>query len=193
MLLRAADFAARKHRDQRRKGRRADPYINHPLSVALILAETGGIRDPEILAAAILHDTIEDTDTTPQELEARFGARIRRYVDEVTDDKSLPRRVRKKLQIEHAPGLSAGAALIKLGDKIANVTEILHDPPASWNTGRRSEYLDWSEAVVRGLPDVSPALEHRFCTLLEQGKRTLAGTPARPSDAEHTTPTEPPT
>lgn len=191
LLLRAADFAARKHRDQRRKGRRADPYINHPISVALILAETGDVRDPEILAAAILHDTVEDTETRPQELEARFGARIRGYVEEVSDDKSLPRTVRKELQIQHASGLSAGAALIKLGDKISNITDMVQDPPASWDLERRSAYLDWAEAVGRRLPKVNNALEHRLFSLLQQGREKLSGRPARPPDANPPA-TEPP-
>jgi guanosine-3',5'-bis(diphosphate) 3'-pyrophosphohydrolase len=191
LLLRATDFAARKHRDQRRKGRRADPYINHPISVALILAETGDVKDPEILAAVILHDTVEDTDTTPQELEARFGARIRGYMEEVSDEKSLPRKVRKELQIQHASGLSAGAALIKLGDKISNVTDMVHDPPASWDLRRRSAYLDWAEAVGRRLPKVNTALEHRLFSLLRQGREKLSGRPARPKDTNPPA-TEPP-
>lgn len=181
LLVRAVDFAARKHRDQRRKDRQASPYINHPVSVALLLSEAGGVRDPEILAAAILHDTLEDTGTTPRELESRFGVRVHGYVEEVTDDKSLPKRVRKRLQIEHAAGLSPGAALIKLGDKISNVADIVGNPPASWDAFRRREYLDWAEAVVEQLPKVSPALEQRLTALLREGRKVLSGPPA----AEH--------
>ena len=76
LILRAIDFAARKHRDQRRKDEEASPYINHPISVSLLLADIGGIADAEVLSAAILHDTLEDTDTTTEELEAVFGMRI---------------------------------------------------------------------------------------------------------------------
>jgi guanosine-3',5'-bis(diphosphate) 3'-pyrophosphohydrolase len=179
LLLRAVDFAARKHRDQRRKDHQASPYINHPVSVAVILAETGRVGDPEILAAAVLHDTLEDTDTTPGELESLFGARIRGYVEEVTDDKSLPKAARKRLQVERAAGLSRGAALIKLGDKISNVADVVRNPPAAWDPARRGEYLDWAAAVVEQLPVVSPALEARFAALLLEGRRTLASRRAR--------------
>ena len=101
LILRAIDFAARKHRDQRRKDEEASPYINHPISVSLLLADVGNVIDPEVLSAAILHDTLEDTDTTPEELKAEFGTRICRLVQEVTDDKKLPKTKRKELQIEH--------------------------------------------------------------------------------------------
>lgn len=175
LILKAADFAARKHRDQRRKDARSSPYINHPVSVARILAETGDVRDPEILAGAILHDTIEDTDTSPGELETSFGSRIREYVEEVTDDKSLPREERKKLQIEHAPGLSKGGAQIKLADKISNVQDVLDDPPSGWSEKRKREYLQWAENVVSACPRVNPALEQRFTELLHRGISRLSG------------------
>src|SRR5437868_2489590 len=117
-LLDAASFAAKKHRDQRRKGSDAEPYINHPLEVTNLLANVGKITDYDILIAAILHDTIEDTETTKEELTERFGETVCSYVLEVTDDKSLEKHVRKQLQIEHAPHLSHGAKQIKLCDKI---------------------------------------------------------------------------
>ena len=126
LILRAIYFAARKHRDQRRKDEEASPYINHPISVSLLLAEIGGIADAEILSAAILHDTLEDTATTPEELEATFGMRIRKLVEEVTDDKHLPKARRKELQIDHASQLSADAVLIKLGDKISLIRSLHH-------------------------------------------------------------------
>ena len=140
LILRAIDFAARKHRDQRRKDEEASPYINHPIAVSLLLADIGGIADGEVLSAAILHDTLEDTDTTPEELEAAFGMRICKLVQEVTDDKKLPKAKRKELQIEHAAQLSPDAVLIKLGDKISNVFDVTHSPPADWNIERRREY-----------------------------------------------------
>src|SRR3954465_11479885 len=120
-LLAALHFAADKHRDQRRKDAEASPYINHPIEVAELLTRVGGVRDLVALQAAILHDTIEDTHTTPEELEGRFGARGRKVVEEVTDEKTLPKVDRKRLQIEHAPHLSPEARLVKLADKIANV------------------------------------------------------------------------
>ena len=175
LILRAGDFAARKHRDQRRKDQEASPYINHPISVSLLLAEIGGIADAEVLSAAILHDTLEDTDTTPEELEAAFGTRIRKLVEEVTDDKRLPRARRKELQIAHASRLSPDAVLIKLGDKISNVLDVTHSPPADWNIQRRREYLDWAEAVVRNCPKVNAALEQHFSHVLAEGRRVLLG------------------
>jgi (p)ppGpp synthase/HD superfamily hydrolase len=173
LILRAIDFAARKHRDQRRKDEEASPYINHPISVALLLAEIGGIADAEVLSAAILHDTLEDTDTKPEELVAAFGMRIFKLVEEVTDDKSLPKARRKELQIAHASQLSADAVLIKLGDKISNVLDVTHSPPADWNIQRRWEYLDWAEAVVKNCRKVNAALEQRFSQVIAEGRRVL--------------------
>jgi (p)ppGpp synthase/HD superfamily hydrolase len=173
LVLRAIDFAARKHRDQRRKDEEASPYINHPISVSLLLAERGGITDPEVLSAAILHDTLEDTDTTSEELEAAFGMRIRKLVEEVTDDKRLPKAERKQLQIDHACQLSPNAVLIKLGDKISNVLDVTHSPPTNWDLQRRREYLDWAEAVVNNCSPVNSALVSYFAQVLEEGRRSL--------------------
>jgi (p)ppGpp synthase/HD superfamily hydrolase len=173
LILRAADFAARKHRLQKRKDEESSPYVNHPLAVALLLADVGGVNDPEVLAAAILHDTLEDTETTPAELEAAFGARVRALVEAVTDDKKLRKAERKQLQIDHAGALSRDAVLIKLGDKIANVTDVTHSPPSMWDLARRKEYLDWAAAVVANCPKVNAALEARFAEVLEEGRRKL--------------------
>lgn len=173
LLLKAVHFAAMKHRDQRRKDKDASPYINHPISVALILSEIGGIDDPVILAGALLHDTIEDTETSPRELEENFGKEIRTLVEEVTDDKSLPKAVRKKVQIKHAKSLSKGAALIKLGDKISNVFDVTKNPPRNWDNERRMEYLNWAEAVINNCPKVNENLEKRFFEVLEIGRKSL--------------------
>ena len=172
-LLQAIEFAARKHKDQRRKDEEASPYINHPVSVALLLAERGKVTDPEILAAAILHDTLEDTDTTPEELEAAFGMRIRKLVEEVTDDKRLPKADRKQLQIDHACQLSGDAVLIKLGDKISNVLDVTYSPSTNWDLQRRREYLDWAEAVVNNCSRANNALVTYFAQVLEEGRRRL--------------------
>src|ERR1044071_10441566 len=128
-LLQAASFAAKKHRYQKRKGDDAEPYVNHPLEVANLLANVGKVEDYDILIAAVLHDTVEDTATTREELTELFGEKVCRYVLEVTDDRTLPKPARKQLQIEHAPHLSVGAKTIKLGDKISNITDILNNPP----------------------------------------------------------------
>ncbi len=151
LLLKAAAFAADKHASQRRKDRVRTPYINHPLAVARVLAEEGGVKDPEILAAALLHDTLEDTDTSLRELQKAFGKRVASLVTEVTDDKTLPKRVRKRLQIHHAPHKSRAAALIKVADKICNLRDLRRSPPKAWSRDRRHRYCTWSVAVVRGL------------------------------------------
>ncbi|MCI0417965.1 MAG: HD domain-containing protein [Acidobacteria bacterium] len=174
-LLRALHFAADKHRDQRRKGCDACPYINHLIEVAEILSRVGGIEDLATLQAAILHDTIEDTQTTGEEIEARFDAEVRRLVEELTDDKRLPKAERKRLQIEHAPDLSLKARVIKIADKISNVRDVTHFPPAHWPHPRRCEYLDWAEEVVAGLRGTNPAVEGLFDLTLREGRRILAG------------------
>lgn len=165
-LLRAADFAAEKHQQQRRKGAGQIPYINHPLRVARLLAEVGGVDDADVLVAAILHDTLEDTATTAAELAAAFGPTVLALVREVSDDKSLPKAERKRLQIEHAADRSDQATLIKLADKSANVADIGQHPPADWTEQRRREYLDWAEQVVARLRPVNAALLAHFRTIL---------------------------
>jgi guanosine-3',5'-bis(diphosphate) 3'-pyrophosphohydrolase len=166
ILLRALDFAARKHRDQRRKDPDASPYINHPISLANCLANEGGISDNNVLVAALLHDTVEDTETTIEELQEHFGERIAGIVAEVTDDKSLDKADRKRLQIEHAPHISREAQLVKLADKICNVRDVARTPPPGWTLSRRQEYFDWAKRVVDGLRGASPALEAAFDTAL---------------------------
>ena len=152
LILKACEFAADKHRNQRRKDHARTPYINHPLAVARVLADEGGVKDAEILAAAILHDTLEDTATTRRELEREFGARIAALVSEVTDDKSLPKQRRKQLQIDHAPMKSKGAALIKVADKICNLRDLRASPPKHWTAERRQRYRQWASDVVTALP-----------------------------------------
>jgi guanosine-3',5'-bis(diphosphate) 3'-pyrophosphohydrolase len=173
-MLKAVHFAADKHRDQRRKDADASPYINHPIEVAELLARIGGVTDIVTLQAAILHDTLEDTETTREELDAAFGAEVRYVVEEVTDDKTLEKVDRKRLQIEHAPYVSAAAKLVKLADKIANVRAVTETPPAKWSMQRRREYLDWSEQVVAGLRGCNPELEKLYDTVLAEGRRALA-------------------
>lgn len=161
-LLAALEFAARKHRDQRRKDAQASPYINHPIALAHMLVAEGGVKDTKTLVAAILHDTLEDTDATPEEIRARFGKLVADVVQEVTDDKALPKARRKQLQIEHAPHLSKRAALVKLVDKTANLRDMVASPPAGWPLRRRQEYFDWARAVVEALPPVNKRLRRAF-------------------------------
>jgi len=162
LLLKALSFAAYKHKDQRRKDAEASPYINHPISLANILCNEGHVTDIEVICAALLHDTIEDTQTTPAELDAEFGERIRSVVMEVTDDKALPKQERKRLQIEHAAHVSDRAKLVKLADKISNLRDVAHTPPPDWSLERRQLYFDWAKAVIDKLRGVHPTLEAVF-------------------------------
>lgn len=162
LIIRAAFFAAEKHRNQRRKDAEASPYINHPLGLARVLAEEGGVSDPSTLCAALLHDTIEDTDTTPEELEREFGAEICALVLEVTDDKSLPKAERKRAQVEHAAHISDKAKRVKLADKICNLRDVANSPPATWSLERRQEYFDWAKSVIDNLRVVDARLEAVF-------------------------------
>lgn len=162
LVLDAAAFAADKHRRQRRKDAEATPYINHPLALATILAKEGGVADAEVIAAALLHDTVEDTETTPAELEARFGPTVAAIVAEVTDDKSLPKAERKRLQVTRAAHKSPGAKLVKLADKIANLRDIAASPPADWDAARKADYIRWASEVVSGMRGTNAALEAAF-------------------------------
>jgi len=172
LVLAAARFAAEKHRDQRRKDKDASPYINHPLQVAHTLFESG-VEDPEVLAGALLHDTVEDTDTTLDELRDRFGPRIASLVAEVTDDKSLPKARRKELQVAHAAAASPGAQQIKIADKISNIRDITGSPPAEWDRERKAGYLDWAVRVVEGCRGVNPTLERVFDHAVSRARAEL--------------------
>jgi len=161
-ILRAAAFAAERHRDQRRKGKDASPYINHPLALANLLAHDCGERDATVLMAALLHDTVEDTGTTFAEIEQLFGNDVAAIVREVTDDKLLPKAERKRLQVEHAAHISRPAKLVKLADKICNLRDLNSSPPADWTRQRLREYFDWAKAVVDRMRGVHPQLEELF-------------------------------
>jgi len=161
-IIRAAAFAAHKHRDQRRKDEAASPYINHPLALANLLANEAGVEDDYVIVAALLHDTIEDTDTTAEELRDAFGTVVLGYVLEVTDDKNLAKAERKAAQIAHAAHISHGAKLVKLADKICNLRDVADNPPADWPLQRRVEYFDWAKAVVDQMRGAHSSLERLF-------------------------------
>ena len=161
-ILDALQFAAHKHRDQRRKDLEASPYINHPIALANVLWGEGRVHDAVVIKAALLHDTIEDTETTPEELRERFGRKVAAIVGDVTDDKSLPKADRKRLQVEHAPHISREAKLVKLADKIANLRDMAASPPKTWPKSRVREYFDWAKRVVDALRGVHPRLERIF-------------------------------
>jgi guanosine-3',5'-bis(diphosphate) 3'-pyrophosphohydrolase len=172
VLLGAVLFAGQKHRLQKRKDG-VTPYINHPIAVAELLARAGGVTDAATLLAAVLHDTIEDTETTAAELEGHFGAEVRSLVQEVTDDKSLPKAERKQLQIEHAPLLTTKAQQIKIADKICNLEDISDTQPVDWTMERKREYLDWAERVVAGCRGCNAKLEAHFDAVLKQRREAL--------------------
>jgi guanosine-3',5'-bis(diphosphate) 3'-pyrophosphohydrolase len=172
-LLKAIAFAADKHRHQRRKDAEASPYINHPIAVANVLAGEGGVSDEVTLLAAVLHDTVEDTQTTFAELEQNFGPEVTALVREVTDDKSLAKAQRKLLQVEHAPGSSNRAKQLKIADKICNVRDIAVSPPANWQLQRRLEYLKWAEEVVAGCRGVNDRLDQAFNQAIANARDAL--------------------
>jgi guanosine-3',5'-bis(diphosphate) 3'-pyrophosphohydrolase len=161
LVLTAIEFAAIKHRDQRRKDREQSPYVNHPIAVARLLW-SHGVTDPIVIVAGILHDTIEDTATRREEIAGLFGEAVAAVVAEVTDDKSLAKAVRKQWQVEHAPQLSVAAKLVKLADKTCNLRDMVESPPHDWSEERRREYFAWSARVVAGLRGVHAGLEGAF-------------------------------
>ncbi len=173
LLLRALSFAAARHSKQTRKGADPEPYVNHLITTARLVAEHAGVTDPDILVAAVLHDVVEDTPTSLDEIRERFGATVAGYVGEVSDDKSLPKERRKELQVEHAPHISRGAKLIKLADKLTNVEDLVRTPPAGWTLARKLEYVDWAVAVVAALRPVDAALEAAFDAVAAEVRATL--------------------
>ena len=166
LFVKAVAFAADRHRNQRRKDVDASPYINHPIALANVLANEGGVTELKVLCAAVLHDTIEDTETTSEDLTTIFGPDITAIVLEVTDDKSLDKFVRKQRQIDHAPHISEEAKLVKLADKICNLRDVLASPPADWSSERKQNYFDWAAKVVFGIRGVHPELEAAFDRIL---------------------------
>lgn len=171
-FLEALRFAAYQHRYQQRKDN-VTPYINHPIAVASILLNEAGVTDEIVLIAALLHDTVEDTDTRFADIEQRFGRTVRDVVAEVTDDKSLPKAARKQAQIDHAPSLSDRARLIKIADKTANLRDVANAPPQDWPLSRLDEYLDWGKAVIDPIRGSHAQLEDLFDQAYWQGKEKI--------------------
>lgn len=161
-VLRAAERAAHWHSTQRRKGAAQEPYVNHLLEVARLVAEATRGRDPELVIAALLHDAVEDQPVSRAAIALEFGEDVAALVMEVTDDKTLPKAQRKRLQVEHAPEKSARAAILKLADKTSNLAALAVSPPANWDTARRLEYVQWARAVAAGLRVDNPWLLERF-------------------------------
>jgi len=173
LFARALDFAARKHVHQRRKGELAEPYVNHLSDVARLLAEATKGEDIAVVIAGLLHDTIEDTETTFAELTREFGQEVADLVSEVTDDKTLPKAERKRLQVETAPKKSARARMIKLADKTSNLHSMIASPPKEWSSQRKREYIEWAGHVAAGCRGVSPYLESEFERARERASAAL--------------------
>ena len=172
-LLQAVNFAADKHRDQRRKNIEASPYINHPIQVAELIARVGEVDDLAVLLAAVLHDTVEDTETSFEELEDLFGPEVSDLVAEVTDDKSISKAERKKAQIAHTMTMTSRAKLIKLADKTCNIRDVAHSPPEDWDLTRRKEYLDWASKVIAGCRGTNERLELFFDESMKRAVEAL--------------------
>ncbi len=172
-LLSALRFSAEKHTHQRRKSEQRIPYINHPIEVAEVLSREGRISDPWILAAALLHDTVEDTDTSLNELAQHFGEQVAHWVAELSDNTCLSKQQRKQQQILNAPTASIVAKQIKLADKICNIKDITYAPPVGWSLERKRAYLQWAHAVVAGLRGCNPRLEAYFDQILNQAQQQL--------------------
>jgi len=171
LLIKAVVYAAEKHKYQRRKGFNQVPYINHPLKVAQMLAECGE-NDENLLIAAVLHDVIEDTDASREEIAEEFNIQVSDLVTEVTDDKDLPYSIRKELQVKGAPTLSDNAKKLKVADKICNVRDIL-SYPLDWSTERKLSYLDWAKQVVDGCKNINRDLDRIFEETLSEGYEKL--------------------
>lgn len=174
LILKALAFAAHKHRDQKRKDVKASPYINHPIALADVLCNEGGITDENVLCAALLHDTVEDTKTKPAELTENFGKIISGIVMEVTDNKRIVKAKRKQLQIEHAAHASHQAKLVKLADKISNLRDIVASPPVGWNIQRKQKYFDWAKKVVDQVRGTNADLERIFDTIYKKGPASIS-------------------
>jgi (p)ppGpp synthase/HD superfamily hydrolase len=161
-IMAAARFAAEKHAKQRRKGENAEPYFNHLLEVAELIAASSAELDVELMMAAFLHDTVEDTGVTLLELEQRFGKDVDDLVAEVTDDKSLPKETRKQLQVQHTPEKSPRAQSLKLADKTSNLRAIISSPPVGWGRERKQQYFEWARQVVSGIVSPNEYLKSEF-------------------------------
>jgi guanosine-3',5'-bis(diphosphate) 3'-pyrophosphohydrolase len=173
LIARAWNFSAARHAKQKRKGDAQEPYVNHLAEVAELVATATEGRDANLVAAAVLHDTVEDTATLSGELASVFNADVAALVAEVTDDKRLDKAERKALQVEHAAAISPRAKILKLADKTSNLRSLVKSPPVGWSLERRREYLGWASAVVAGLRGANPWLEARFDEAAEQLERSL--------------------
>ena len=173
LVLRAADLAARWHVHQRRKGAADEPYITHLIEVANIVTQATNGSEANVTIAALLHDAIEDQDVKAETIAKEFGQHVADIVLEVTDDKTLPKAERKRLQLEHAPHKSREAKLVKLADKISNVRAIADSPAPDWTVERRLEYVQWARDAVARLRGTSPSLKSQFDEVVARAEGSL--------------------
>ena len=178
LLAQAWNFSAQRHANQKRKGEAQEPYVNHLAEVAELVAMATKGQDANLVAAAVLHDTVEDTSTLPVELVSVFNVDIADLVGEVTDDKKLEKAERKKLQVEHAASKSDRAKILKLADKTSNLRSLVKSPPIDWNLQRRQKYLDWALEVAKGLRGVNTWLEAQFDEAAQQLAVSCRGEPS---------------
>jgi GTP diphosphokinase / guanosine-3',5'-bis(diphosphate) 3'-diphosphatase len=172
-VMRAADAAARWHVHQRRKGAAQEPYINHLLEVAMLVAEATDGKDLNLVIAALLHDAIEDCEVPKELIAEAFGSDVATLVAEVTDDKRLPKDERKQLQIETAPKKSSRAKILKLADKTSNLRSLSTSAAPDWSVRRKLEYLAWAGKVVDGLRGANPLLEKQFDEAARTARQSL--------------------
>ena len=171
-VLRAADAAARWHVHQRRKGAAGEPYVNHLLEVATLVAEATDGNDPDLVIAALLHDSIEDQEVPRGIIANEFGEGVAKLIEEVTDDKSLDKQERKQLQVINTDKISTRAKILKLADKTSNLRAIAASPPPDWSVKRRLEYVEWARKVANGLAGVSEWLEREFTEAAKEAERS---------------------
>ena len=179
LITHALRFAAERHSSQRRKGQAKEPYVNHLAEVSELVADATEGKDVNLIAAALLHDTIEDTETSSDELIATFNNDIAQLVADVTDDKSLPKQDRKHLQVVNSRAQNMRVKLLKLADKTSNLRSLANSPPENWNTEQKQAYIDWAIKVAAGLKGVNPWLEERFDEALRRAQQALQQTTNR--------------
>jgi (p)ppGpp synthase/HD superfamily hydrolase len=171
LLLDSISFAADKHKLQRRKGTLKIPYINHPVKVCRFISACGEVN-MDLLVAAVLHDVVEDTDTSEKEISDKYGNKVASIVMEVTDNMALPKKKRKELQITKASQLSREAKIIKIADKASNIEDILIYP-LLWTKSRKLEYIEWSYMVFQGCKGQNNLLDEKFLEVYSKGLKLL--------------------
>ena len=173
LVSEAAELAARRHNGMVRKGRGNEPYINHLAEVANLLATATDGADAELVAAGWLHDTIEDTETTCEELAKKFSERVASLVVECTDDMRLSKAERRRLQVVDAPKKSASAKLIKIADKVSNIGARIHSHPTAEERGDLADYTGWAERVVAGCRGCNAWLDTTFDDMVQKARSSL--------------------